>query len=433
MNEVEIFINQRNELVVKLYAAPNSVYNDSTLIGKDAYIFMEEMAKYPIKNIIESGDQNYAFFEYSHFNVTMKNYMDILYSSRANSLNKTIKLYFEKKNLEKRKKKKVNRKNKHTGKKIVTMGLTFLMLAIGARGVAKQKDNLQSSIIEAGNFQSDMSYNVVSQIDSDIPEISSVNYEEEVKNLSVNIEESENLENVEQNQVANGAVVETIENKSEDLNTVSINYEDRSSTNKAGLTKSNYGEIIKKYSKMYGLDSKLVTAIATQERGVHSSTMDKGGATGLMQIQNSVWIGNTVTAYNFDTNSEETVSIDFSKIANVDTNIKIGCMVFQNMLKRMDYNILAAIQSYNMGNGNVNKILTDYSVRTNRSKQDILNDKTDCGWLNHRDLIKVGDQNYVENVLSWIGPDVDIHVTKPDGTVVNLNVNNQDTIMKMSR
>lgn len=35
---------------------------------------------------------------------------------------------------------------------------------------------------------------------------------------------------------------------------------------------------------MYGVDPALVLAVATQERGIHSSVTDTGGATGLMQI-----------------------------------------------------------------------------------------------------------------------------------------------------
>lgn len=445
MNEIEIFLNQRNELVVKLYAAPNSMYNDSTLIGKDAYIFIEEMAKYPIRNIIESSDQNnYAFFEYAHFNVTMKNYVDILYKDQMVPLNKTIKLYFEKKNLEKNKnkRKKVNRKKKHSGKNIIMAGLTFVMLVTGVHGLSKQDKSLGATTISsnAGIYKTSMIQHNAEEVDMNIAEVENSVVQEENQihedvqdDINMNVNEVQELNNIDEQQSMDEPIVTNIQNNNEEVKTISINYDDRSVTNKANLTKTNYGEIINKYSKMFGLDPKLVTAIATQERGEHSSTMDKGGATGLMQIQNSVWVGNKVTAYNFDSNSDESVLVDEAKISNVDTNIKIGCMIFQNMLKRMDYNILAAVQSYNMGNGNVNKILTEYSMKTNRSKQEILNDTTDYGWLNHRDLIRVGDRNYVENVLSWIGSDVDINVTKPDGTVVNLSVNNQDTAMKMSR
>ena len=161
----------------------------------------------------------------------------------------------------------------------------------------------------------------------------------------------------------------------------------------------------------------MVTAVATQERGVHSSVMDKGGATGLMQIQNSVWVGHEVSAYNFDTGKKERFEVTNEMLGNVETNIKIGCMILQNAMEYMNYNVLAGIQCYNMGYGNMNKILTECAMKNGTTKQAILNDPNNISWMDYRDIISVGDQKYAEHVLSWIGPNVNIKVS----------TNNKDT------
>ena len=86
-------------------------------------------------------------------------------------------------------------------------------------------------------------------------------------------------------------------------------YEDRSNSVDLYRTKELYGDIIEKTANTYGLDPNLVLAIATQERGIHSSQKDPGGATGLMQIQGGAWIGEKLTVHNFISGQDETIII----------------------------------------------------------------------------------------------------------------------------
>lgn len=106
-------------------------------------------------------------------------------------------------------------------------------------------------------------------------------------------------------------------------------------------------------------------------------------------------------------------------------------MVLQNTMEYMDYNTIAAVQCYNMGYGNMQKILTAYSLDCGKPIHEILSDSTDRGWLDYRDIIKMGDQKYIEHVFSWMGDNVGIKTTKNDGTVINLNVTNQMTSKKI--
>ena len=172
-------------------------------------------------------------------------------------------------------------------------------------------------------------------------------------------------------------------------------------------------------------------AIATQERGIHSSERDKGGATGLMQIQNAIWENESITAYNFETNSYETFKITKDNIGELHANIQIGCMYLQNCMKYMNYNIVAAVQCYNMGKGNMDKILKAYSMYSNKSIEDILNDKNDIGWLDFRNIIKEGDPVYIEHVFSWLGDDFELSIKKNDNSIVSLEITNDLNIKKI--
>lgn len=100
-------------------------------------------------------------------------------------------------------------------------------------------------------------------------------------------------------------------------------------------------------------------------------------------------------------------------------------MIFQNCLGYMKDNTLAAIQCYNMGYGNMMKILQSYSIETGKTKAEILNDLSDCGWLEHRDIVKSGDKKYLEHVFSWMGPEINIDSTNELGKSIVLNITNE--------
>ncbi len=183
---------------------------------------------------------------------------------------------------------------------------------------------------------------------------------------------------------------------------VNLNYEDRSNTDKALITEAKYGDLIRKYAKKCGIDPKIVLGIATQESGNHELGLRSGSKGGLMQIEIDYWRGREITYYDFDDKESYVIKID-DNIDDVENNILIGCAILQNELKTFNYNILLAIQSYNEGYSNMNKILDATSMKTGLNKTDIINDDNCLEWLKYTDVVNQGDPNYVNNVLSWTG------------------------------
>jgi len=392
MKRIEIYLNNNNKLAISEFKSINSEYENKMFKGIETYEYIRKLAKLPIKNIYETDDS--VIIECRNCFIVLNDYEKLLEKRGLKPFLDSIKEYLENEKLLKLKNRKVTRKNKHSGKKIIAVGFAFLIIG-GTASLLNEQDIFALSK-QSGNSN-----------DTSLSDVLLDDNKREYFNIQfINNKYDDNQDTKEKEKF------------------VSISYDDRSHTPKACQTQAYYGNIIKKYAEMYGLDSSLVVAIATQERGIHSEIMDPGGATGLMQIQNSVWRNQKLSAYNYEKGGVETIIVNEESLSDVDYNIKVGCMVLQNTMKYMNNNVLAAIQCYNMGYGNMMKILRAYSSDTNRPVKEILSDIYDIGWMEYRNLISVGDQKYIENVLSWMGTDIKLSSINSDNIEVTLNVSN---------
>lgn len=393
MKRFELYVDNNNKLVLSEFKTTEAEYESRILKGAETYEYIRRLATSKIVDICEFKKRNDVMLEYKNYIINISDYDEVFRKKGVAPLLRNIKEYEERPVLKENKSKKVKRKNKHVGRKIIATGLTLIILGACASNLLKKEERITETFIP----------NIYS---------TEMKLDESTMNLS--------------NKFAEGAEYFKLSTE-DDANTIYLNYEDWSSTRKANITKSYYSGMISKYAKMYGIDPKLAIAVATQESdtGIHKSTIDPGGATGLMQIQNDVWVGNNVSAYNFETKQVETLKVTKNRIEDVEYNIKIGCMILQNAMEYMNHNILAGIQCYNMGCGNLNTILEEYSKHTGKSIDDILSNVNDTGWMDFRSIISVGEQEYVEKVFSWIGEEVNIKNVKRDGSLVSINVGNQ--------
>lgn len=410
MSQLDIF-SLDGHLTLTAYRTDPSVPS-LILKDKDVYNYLLKLSDLPIRAVhynIEDGEVHDALINYDSFDITLHDCKKLEpYGRQLRPLTDNMVDTVEIQNLERIKRfreengldlvPKICRRNKHTGTKIIAGIVTLAMLAaavIGTEILSDDKDEIPTHDINASD-------------DVSFPE-----KEEDIfDNLNIN---SISVDD-------NKGSVTNMDNFRE--YNLELEYIDNSGTDKVATTKELYGDTIDKYAKMYGLDSNLVLAIATQERGIHSTKMDSGGATGLMQVQNSVWVNEEISAHNFETGEVESFTVRKDMLSNVDTNIKLGCMILQNAMKNMDYNIVAAVQCYNMGYGNMSKILNAYASSQGLTKEEVLQDHNDYGWLGYRDLITVGDPQYVEHVFSWLGNTPDLSVMSTDNSVTSLSVRN---------
>ena len=191
---------------------------------------------------------------------------------------------------------------------------------------------------------------------------------------------------------------------------ISLSFEDERDGEKYQFVEANYGNLIEKYANMYGVDAKIIKAIATQERGVHSSTIDPGGGIGLMQVQYNVWAGHEVSSYNFETGEYETITVDGDKLQDLEYVIKIGTKIYRHYLERADYNVVAATFAYNKGITGVIATANSY-----------LNDPEDLSWVEDARNLPNGDDFYPENVFRYVGEEK-INIRKNDGSYITYQV-----------
>lgn len=197
--------------------------------------------------------------------------------------------------------------------------------------------------------------------------------------------------------------------------TFAFNYDDRTNSKKHQIAISEYSMIAKKYAEMYGLDYNLILAMITQENVynvINESVLNNKpliGANGIMQVE-SIWHDEKVSAYNFEQNEYETLTIDFFKLSDPDYATKTGCMILRNYFDTIYNNyvtnnvlneseaILASLVAYNKGITAICRLINSYG-----------ND-----YINHIDETRGGDNLYLEHVLSYVEDNSKISVLSPD-------------------
>lgn len=180
---------------------------------------------------------------------------------------------------------------------------------------------------------------------------------------------------------------------------------------------SSSGNLIYKYSEQFGVDPTLIAAMAMQESSLSHNDCIPGGdnywgyGVGLLQLESPS--GQEITAYNYKTNELETEYITMENACNLEKNIKIGCMIFQNSLENNKGNIFLALQSHNYGQPMIDLVMYDmYKNDIDSIKENY----SDTSWLfgikeAHNNPSKYifewgeglyGDGDYIENVLRFM-------------------------------
>ncbi len=112
-----------------------------------------------------------------------------------------------------------------------------------------------------------------------------------------------------------------------------------------------YSDIINKYSKKYNLRPELIYAIINTESGFDEKEVSPKGAKGLMQIMKD-------TA-DWAASKEYIEDYDYNNIFSPDLNIHIGCWYVSWLNEKFDNDSTLVLASYNAGNGNITKWLSN--------------------------------------------------------------------------
>lgn len=173
---------------------------------------------------------------------------------------------------------------------------------------------------------------------------------------------------------------------------------------------SNFYQDTEERASRWGVSTNLALGQISQESG--------GYVENLMQIQWNSWKDQPIKVFNFEKNEYEKIILtdhpqDFQNqgitqfisqedLKNPKTNISIGCIILRYCFDQMEHNIIVAIQAYNFGVNNMNKVLDAAAADRGCTRSDILRNQTDTSYLNYRNIIDVGDPLYVENTLRFL-------------------------------
>ena len=144
-------------------------------------------------------------------------------------------------------------------------------------------------------------------------------------------------------------------------------------------------------------------AIASQERGTHSQTMDDGGGLGIMQVQVAVHPDGSAfnTVINDNGNIKKSQFVyHHNEYITLDGNIEAGCALLQYYLNYFNGNMAMAVYAYNSGQGPVNNAIVAYASETGLSYESIMANKSDLDWTKYLDR-----EYYLPAVLSWLDTD----------------------------
>lgn len=299
---------------------------------------------------------------------------------------------------------KIKRSNNNIGKKIAAISLATTMALTGTI-IAKtnQKKNNDSEVVKGQYIVTDYENNNSNYSDY----LESIKYEEKEQN-------SNNTSVTPKNEISN-----MIEKKE-----FHFSYEDRTSSENIDNV-NQYDDIFEKYANMYGLDSKLLKAIACQESGGnHYENLGNGPAEGIMQIEKSVHIGETITAYNFETKQNDYFEITEDNIQDIDFNIRIAAMDLRNAIEAFNYNIPQGTQAYNFGIGGMNQVLANCCRNIGEKQSNLENDPTNNSWLNYTESIGIGDSEYIAHVFSYLKDNTTLSIKDRDGSNHNITIIN---------
>ena len=308
---------------------------------------------------------------------------------------------------------------------------TAIVAVVAVNGFNTKKNTSLAFSEEDINTKTSTSQNIDSTDITTTEDIDLDEYVDEITNKEE--EQKEEIQEVKQEIAVQGEKKEVKEEKQSQIESMlqkdafHYSYEDRSSSTNVTQAKR-YEDIFEKYANRYGVDKDLLIAMAAQESsGEHYNNLrDTKPAAGIMQIEKAVHVGHSVSAYNFDTGKVETVEVTQDKLNDVDTNIKIGTMILRGYIENANYNIPLAIQTYNMGPGNMSKVLNSCSSIENLQVSTMKNNPTNNKWLNYRSHINAGDSKYVEHVFSYLGDKQELSVKKRDNSNISINITNDN-------
>ncbi len=277
-----------------------------------------------------------------------------------------------------------------------TMGAVLMATLLSSMSVKAEKEPsiAKANLLEIENIENNEYFHT----------------EENETNLDSTIEDNLREESSVQNQIITTTPIETnltsIQNQE---NRVYLDYRKTNDLVKKECTFNEYQDLANWCGEKWGISSNLILMLLTQE--------SVGKEENLMQIEWSMWAGKPIRVFNFRDHQYETflltnqpteeekakyTCITEEDLKNPKTNISIGCVLLRKSAEAMNYHIMASLQCYNLGIGNMEKIFDKTREETGQTKEEVLSDQSNLSFYDYTSLPGEGDPNYLSNVFQFI-------------------------------
>ncbi len=160
------------------------------------------------------------------------------------------------------------------------------------------------------------------------------------------------------------------------------------------IFESEMGRIIGQTAISYGIDPYILIAKGLAESNLEHEACCPGGnryngyGVGAFQLESPD--GRIVKAWNYETESEDSLSITMENATNFKLNSQAAAMCLQNRIDLYNGNPYLALQSYNYGQGMMRVIIHDYAKQMGITEEEVKNNIDDLGWLA---IVKDAHQN----------------------------------------
>ncbi len=152
----------------------------------------------------------------------------------------------------------------------------------------------------------------------------------------------------------------------------------------------------------FGIDPYIFLSLMIKESSLdHESTIPggknyNGFGVGICQLETPS--GQQINAFNYSTNTTETIYETMENAIDKRTNIKMGIMRYQNVLEKYQGNENLALQSYNYGQGLIDLIVAIYANEIGSSYDQVVSNFEDTGWMKYVKLAHADPVGFVNSL-----------------------------------
>ncbi len=178
------------------------------------------------------------------------------------------------------------------------------------------------------------------------------------------------------------------------------------------IFESERGKIIIETARSYGIDPYLLLAKGLTESNLqHEDCCPNGNryngyGVGAFQLESPD--GRIVKAWNYETDSEDSLSVTMENAIDFEKNAQAAAMYTQIRMNLYNGNPYLALQSYNYGQGMMRIIIHDYAKQKGITEEEVKNNIDDLGWLSIVEDVHNNPNNYYYRVM------IDLDETDPE-------------------